>query len=241
MCTRAKKKGYLRIDPFDVDGIHEWIRDDARNARPKKQWSLTVTETRRVLETADSLAAGGDWDAMRDRAYVWGLFMLGMRPGELQRLEVWDVDLILKTVVIRAKEVPVQRKGPKWWRPKSEGSGAMLPLGDELARVWSEWIPHTGCRWLFPGKKRLGPWTSGGPGISPLDRMKELGRKAGCSLWQKSGRKGVGTNAKCLTSLERMGLFRHADIETGNHYDEQHAEALRPAANRIERLYLSGT
>jgi integrase len=178
---------------------------------------------------------------MRDWAYASGLIMLGMRPGELQRLEVWDVDLTRKTVKIHAKKVPVQGKPDRWWRPKSVGSGGMLPLGDHLASVWSEWIPHTGCRWLFPGKKRRGPWTGGGPGVSPLDRMKALGHLAGVNFWNKSGRKGVGTNCLFLSPLERQGLFRHADESVGDFYDEKQAEALRDAANQVERLYLTGT
>jgi integrase len=241
MCTRARKKGYLKVDPFDIDPVNEWVRDDAPTARPKKQWSLNVEETRRVLELVDMEAKGGDWDAMRMQSYVWGLLMLGMRPGELQRLEVWDLDMNRRTVTIRAKEVPVQGKGMRWWRPKTVGSAATLPIGDELFARWAKWAPKTGCTWLFPGKKRRGPWTSGGPGVNPLDQVKALGERAGVKLWNKSGRKGVGTNGKCLTSLERKGLFRHADESTGDFYDEESVEALRPAANRMERLYLTGS
>ena len=49
----------------------------------------------------------------------------------------------------------------------------------------------TKCEWLFPGKKRRGPWTCGGPGVSPLDQIKALGARAGVeNLCQKSGRRG---------------------------------------------------
>lgn len=242
MTRRAKKAGWLRVDPFELDPIPTWVRDDARAARPKPQWSIGPAGVRRVLELADREAAAGEWGAGRLRAYVWALLALGMRPGELQRLEVWDVDLDRRTVTIRAKDVPVQGKPDRWWRPKTVGSGATIPIGEHLAAVLAEWIPRTGCRWLFPGTKRRGPWTSGGPGVRPLDQVKALGDRAGVRLWQKSGRKSVGTHARGagLTSLERKGLFRHSDEETGEHYDEGDVDGLRPAVAKIER-YLLGT
>lgn len=242
MCRRAKKSGWLRVDPFDLDPIPTWVRDDARAAPAKRHWSLGPAEIRRVLELADREAESGDWCARRLRAYVWALLMLGMRPGELQRLEVWDVDLARRVVTIRAKDVPVQGKGERWWRPKTVGSAATIPIGDRLAGVLAEWIPQTGCRWLFPGTKRRGPWTSGGPGVRPLDQVKDLGKRAGVpGLWQKTGRKSVGTNARSagVSKSDRRDLFRHSDESTGDLYDEGDVEGLRPAVAKIENYYLS--
>lgn len=240
ICVRAKKEGKLEVNPFDVDRLQEWVRRDDRSARPRRQWSISPEEVRRVLRVADEEAEGGDWVACRLRAYVWTLLLLGMRPGELQRLEVWDVDTAARTLTIRAKLVPVRGKPDRWWRPKTVGSAATIPLGDRLAAVLGWWIPRTGCRWLFPGTKRRGPWTTGGPGVRPLDQVRALGERAGVRLWQKTGRKSVGTHAKGagLTGLERKGLFRHADEATGELYDEQSVDGLRPAAAKVERYYL---
>lgn len=242
MCRRARKSGWLKVDPFDLDPIPTWTRDDARAAPPRRQWALGPAEIRRVLATADGEAEAGDWSARRLRAYVWALLMLGMRPGELQRLEVWDVDLARRIVTIRAKAVPVRGKGDRWWRPKTVGSAATIPIGDRLAAVLGEWIPQTGCRWLFPGTKRLGPWTSGGPGVRPLDQVKALGERAGVpGLWQKTGRKSVGTNARRagVSKSDRRDLFRHSDESTGDLYDEGDVEGLRPAVAKLESYYLS--
>ena len=240
MCARAKKEGRLEVNPFDVDRLEEWCRPDAPTARPPRRWSLTPEEIRRVLERADAEASADDWAAGRLRAYIWTLLLLGMRPGELQRLEVRDVDVARRTVTIRPKAVPVRHKPDRWWRPKTVGSAATIPMGERLAAVLAGWIPHTGCRWLVPGLKRRGPWTSGGPGVRPLDQVRALGDRAGVKLWQKSGRKTVGTIARGagLTGLERKGLFRHADEATGDLYDEQSVDALRPAAAKVERYYL---
>jgi len=244
LCERAVRLGYLRVNPLAVDPIKDWARDDAPTARPRRQWALEAADVRRVLELADREAESGDWQAKRLRAYIWALLSLGMRPGELQRLETWDLDLGHRTVTIRAKLVPVVGKPDRWWRPKTVGSAATIPVGDRLAAVLAAWLPHTGCRWLFPGSKRQDPWTSGGPGVRPLDQVKALGVRAGVpGLWQKTGRKSVGSNARGagLTSLERKGLFRHEDESTGDHYDERHAEGLRAAVNKIERYYLGET
>jgi integrase len=243
LCERMVRLGYLRVNPLVIDPIRDWARDDAPTARPRRQWALGASDVRRVLELADREAEPGEWQALRLRAYVWALLSLGMRPGELQRLETWDVDLAHRTVSIRAKLVPVAGKPDRWWRPKTVGSSGTIPVGDRLAGVLADWIPRTGCRWLFPGAKRLGPWTSGGVGVRPLDQVRALGRRAGVDLWQKTGRKSVGSNARGagLTSLERRGLFRHEDESTGDHYDERHAEGLRAAVNKIERYYLGDT
>jgi integrase len=240
ICARARKEGRLEVNPFDVDRLEGWVRPDAPTARPPRRWSITPDQVRRVLETADREALAGDWTAGRLRAYIWTLLLLGMRPGELQRLEVADVDPRDRTVTIRPKPVPVWGRPDRWWRPKTAGSAATIPLGDRLAAVLAGWIPRTGCRWLFPGLKRRGPWTSGGPGVRPLDHVRALGDRAGVELWQKSGRKSVGTNARGagLTGLERKGLFRHADLATGELYDEQSVDGLRPAAAKVERYYL---
>ncbi len=240
ICARANKQGLLAVNPFDVDPIGEWVRADDRTARPPRSWSITPEQVRLVLGRADSEAQDGPWAARRLRAYLWTLLMLGARPGEIQRLEVRDVDTGQRTLTIRAKEVPVRGKPDRWWRPKTVGSAATLPLGNRLADVLAGWIPETGCRWLFPGLKREGPWTTGGPGVRPLDQVRALGDRAGVALWQKSGRKTVGTIAKGagLTGLERQGLFRHADEATGDLYDERSVEALRGAAAKVERYCL---
>lgn len=241
ICERARKEGHLAVNPFQVDPIEEWVRPDAPTARPPRRWSVSPAEVRAVLDRADREAESGDWGAARLRAYLWTLLMLGMRPGEAQRLEVGDVDLDGRSVTIRPKLVPVAGKPDRWWRPKTVGSAATLPVGERLAAVLGAWILRAGCRWLFPGTKRRGPWTTGGPGVRPLDQVRALGERAGVRLWQKSGRKSIGTIAggAGLTGLERQGLFRHSSQATGDLYDERSVEALRPAAAKVESYYLS--
>ena len=235
------KKGYLRLDPFDVDGVNSWARLDRRPSPAKRTWSKPASQVRQVLALADDEALTGSWEAARLRAFVYTVFLTGARAGEIERLEVADVDLAGRTIAIRAKAVPIQGRGERWWQPKTDGSSGLIPIGDELARILDEWSRRCGSPWLFPGKKLRGPWTSGGPGVRPLDQVRALGQRAGVrDLTIKAGRKGLGTHAKGmgLTTFERREYFRHADDETGDHYNDEHVESMRPAARKIELFYL---
>ena len=193
-------------------------------------------------------AKNGGWEECRRYAYFSTLFLLGGRSGEIQRLEVDDFNPKFQTITIHAKWIPVGKRRV-WWNPKTleagrnQDQGGTLPIGNELAKILREWIPMTKCEWLFPGKKRRGPWTCGGPGVSPLDQIKALGARAGVeNLCQKSGRKGIGTHAKLigLGDLERQGYFRHTTPEMGEEYDDEKVESMKPAGKKIETFYLFG-
>jgi hypothetical protein len=71
--------------------------------------------------------------------------------------------------------------------------------------------------------------------------MKALGERAGVpDLTNKAGRKGLGTYKDLLTPMERRELFRHADEATGDYYNDERIESMRPAAARIEKFFLYG-
>jgi integrase len=256
LCTRAKKSGWLKLDPFDVDAIADWVREDCRPSAPKRQWSRSPDDIRRVFalatREADAGGCGADrlrtdesaWEAERLRAYIFTLFLLGARPAEIQRLSVDDFSPRFLTITIQAKWIPLRGGRRIWWKPKTVGSAATLPIGDQLSEVLKRWIRLSGSDWLFPGKKLIGPWTTGGPGVRPLDQVKALGERAGVhDLCQKSARKGIGAHGKLigLGALERKGFFRHEDEETSEGYDDEKVDSMRPAAGKIESFYLFGT
>ena len=241
LCTRARKKGYIRLDPFEVDGVSSWVAPTVdrrpRNAygpsRPKRSVGCSL------------LPMPGPWAARgrpRDCAYVYTVFLTGARSGEIQRLEIADVDFVRLTITIQPKWIPVRGRPDRWWKPKTQGSSAEIPIGKMLSGVLWDWSRQCALRWLFPGKKLLGPWTSGGPGERPLDQVRQLGLDAGVpGLTNKAGRKGIGTHAKVmnLTTFERREYFRHEDDETGDFYDDEKVESMRPAAAKIEMFYLT--
>jgi integrase len=241
LCTRMVKKGYIALDPFEVDPIGEWVRDDGRPASPRRRWSKSPDQIKAVLAQADLEASGGSWEAARLRAVVYTLFLTGGRPGEILRLERADFDCRGRTLAIHPKWI-TQRAGRRvWWKPKTVGSSAVLPIGPGLAEILAVWSRWTGCQWLFPGVKLYGPWTTGGKGDSPLEHVAALGLRAGVpGLTCKAARKGIGTHkAIGLTPMERREYFRHSDDATGDFYDDEKVESLRPAAEKIERFYLS--
>ena len=252
MTRRAHKKGWLRVDPFEADDVDQWIRPDARPASPRRRWSKSPEDIRRLLAAADARAKSGSWLAARDRAYVYTLFLTGARPGEIDRLDVEDFDPRFQTITIRAKWITGRGGRRSWWKPKTPGSSGTIPIGEKLVRVLQEWLVRRprhprrrdDCTALFPGERRMGPWTGGGKGVRPLDRVKALAGAAGIGpTWRKSARKGIGAHGKLigLESLERTGIFRHADAATSEAYNDEQVDSLRPAVAKIERFYLHGT
>ena len=80
LCGRAKKKGYLRVNPFDVDSISDWIRRQA-SLTPRRQWSRSPEDVRRVFVLARREALVGEWEEQRRYAYFATLFLLGSETG----------------------------------------------------------------------------------------------------------------------------------------------------------------
>ena len=252
ICTRLKKHGYVRLDPFEVDGVADWMRLDSRPSAPKRRWSKPADQVRRVLALADEEAAAGEWIAERDRAYAYTLFLTGGRPGEIQRLQISDFNRDERTLTIRAHWITGRAGRRFWWKPKTVGSAATMPIGNHLVGILDPWSRRVaygsrrgrllfhGCVDLFPGVRLFGPWTGGGPGESPLDRIKALGERAGVrDLTNKAARKGLGTYRGIeLTPQGRRDYMRHADVATGDLYDEQTVEERRGDALKIERFFI---
>ncbi len=227
--TYAIAEGYLKHSPFSYRKVNSWIRDDAAPpARTLKHRS--IEDVTRVLELADAEASGGAWDRRRLRMLVNLYAYLGLRMAEAPHLWVSDVDLFRSALHLQAH-------AEDGWRPKTLRSAAVLPLAGPLVGLLADWIPDTGCRWVIPGKKRQGPWLHGGPGVRPLDQVRELGARAGVpGLTIASFRKTIGTFAKSwgFSQLELKALLRHSSVETQRWYDEDEVEALRPATAKIQ-------
>jgi len=225
-CTSC---GYLKQSPLEWRKAKDWIRADAGPAPKSRPGHRTLAEVTRVLELADVEAEAGGWDAQRLRALVYVYSYLGLRAAEALHLWVLDVDLARSALTLQAHP-------EDGWKPKTLKSAAVLPIAPPLAEVLADWMPRTGCRWLFPGKKRRGPWLEGGPGVRPLDQVKELGARAGVKgLTIHSFRKTLGTYAKSwgFSQLELKALLRHSSVETQRWYDDEAVDSLRPAVERV--------
>lgn len=78
--------------------------------------------------------------------------LAGLRAGEMIHLRPIDVDLVLGTITVTAKQVSVDNAGrPVVWKPKTKRSRRMVPMTDEL-RAFA--VAHTrewaSDAWMMP-------------------------------------------------------------------------------------------
>ncbi len=229
-CSHAMASGYLSVSPFTAWKPADWIRADSGPPSRPHPGHCTGEQIRAVLERADLEAQTGQWESCRRRALIYLYSFTGMRAGEGLHLWTSDVDL-------SAEMITIQPHAEDGYRPKTLRSAARLPIARPLLPILATWLPLSGCRWLFPGLKRLGPWLTGGPGVRPLDQVAELGRRAGVAgLTIATFRKTFGTYAKTwqFSPLELQAWLRHTSVATQRWYDEEEVEALRPSAAKIQ-------
>lgn len=227
IATYAVQAGHLKRDPFDFRSPSQWVRLDARpaTARPVHR---SAAEIGRLLELLDIEAGEGSWKSGRLQALGYTYAFTGVRKMEALTLQHQDIDLTGRTLAIRPKPD---------WRPKTLRSAARLPLAPPLADVLNRWLPRTGCQWVFPGRRLVGPWTGGPAGRKAIDEIRRAGERAGIEGLTILGfRKSLGTLAKSwgISQLELKALLRHTSVETQHYYDEEDAELLRAAAAKIQ-------
>jgi integrase len=239
----AKSKGYLRVSPFDVKRFGTWIKAKAYPRRGKVRYKSSE-QLQRLIEVADRKAATGGWVWMRARIFAYILLFTGRRSGEVRHILARNVNLEKGTIKI----VPVGN-----WRPKTIGTGRTYAIPPVLVSALREWLPVCGANpflpddaeqgpiWLLPGRrgKKSKPW-KGSRGYMPIDYIRELADEAGIGDMTIIGfRKSLGTNAKAagLGGLERKELLGHSDEKTGDWYDEERVETMRPAVAKLADFY----
>ena len=109
------------------------------------------------------------WKEHRLCALTWTFALTAIRLREALYLRLEDVDL---------GENPRLIISPRR-RLKNLESAREIPIPATLALVLREWLPNSGPDWLFPGAKRVGPWTGGSPGYKSSDALKSLAQECG--------------------------------------------------------------
>ncbi len=223
----ARAAGYLDRSPFDFRPATQWVRDSENRAAPPAR-HLSAEQVRRVLDRADQEAGGGGWVERRLRALVYTLAFTGLRAGEALNLSCDDIRFETSLIEVRPKPT---------WRPKTAASAAPVGLHDELAAVLRPWVAWNGSAWVFPHRRKTGPWTAGSRGQKPLDEVRALGARAGVAgLTLLSFRKTIGTLAKTwgFGPLELKSLLRHTNIATQAWYDEDDARVTAQVVRKIQ-------
>jgi integrase len=225
-CSYGDFKRYLR-NPFGFRPLDKWIPADELEEAEDFRRHRSAEEVRRVLARADLEALTGDWDARRLRAAIYAWAFTGAGKLEVLGLRVCDLDLPGRLIRVRSHS----RR-----RLKTGARHAVLPVAEPLAVVLGDWLPRTGCEWLFPHKLRTGPWFHGRPGKRPLDEAKALGDRAGVEgLTILDFRHTIGTLAEGwgIGELMLQRLLRHARRQTQQHYRHPDLELMRQAAEKI--------
>jgi integrase len=156
-----------------------------RKVRPRPR-AMTLNPPCTLAEVSRLLARlrvqATDWEGRRLHALTSLIVFTGLRRDEALYSHVEDLRLDATprtfSVVERSR------------RLKTLASARTVPVHDAAAAVLSEWIPHAldapqrsqgvpSTPHLFKGVRGCGPWTGGGPGSKPLDRLKQVAGEVG--------------------------------------------------------------
>jgi integrase len=181
-----------------------------RRLMPRPGPRVTVRHYTRAQVAAllDHLERGATaWSGRRLHVLASLVAYTGLRKMEALCLMVGDVDLTTGLLHVVARR-----------RLKTVGSAAPVPVPPELAPILARWLPATGPVWLFPGIRRIGPWTGGSPGYRAIDRLRAAGQAVGIphltfhGLRHTLGKLGVGEFG--LSADQVKTLLRHTDPRT---------------------------
>jgi integrase len=227
-CIYGFQRGYLKSNPFDFRSVGQWVR---RGEPQRRKRHHSLEEIARVLElmSLDVVRKKGwaQWRARRLHALASVVAFTGLRKNEAIGLKVEDVLLDDRIIEV----VPRLRN-----RLKTVASGQPVPIPEALAPILADWLPWTGCEWVFPNAYRSSPWVGGSPGYRPIDRMKRLGQRAGVEGFTfQSLRHSWATHAEWwgISEAMIMRILRHTSVRTQQSYRHADIANMRAAVGGI--------
>jgi len=207
--TEAHDKGFL-------DRLPKWRQIRPPRGPRRRKVLHSIEDIGRVLESLHGRA--GTWDGARLYMLASFLAHTGVRRGEALYGQVGDIDRELRVFHVVGRI-----------RLKTEAARRVVPLPPDLLEDLDWWIPQTGSPYLFPHVGKTGPWTSGGPGRKPTERLRAAGAGVGvegftCQSLRHSfatwGRRRFGVG-----SVVMRDVLGHTSVET--HQDHYlHSEEL---------------
>jgi len=185
VCNQATVNGYLRVSPFASRSVARWL---GHIGPPTERKHYSRAEIRQVLtlmgQDVESTAGWAQWKARRLQALTATVAYTGLRRSETLFLHAADIHLEARFIALTDRG----RSGGK--RLKTEGSEQPVPIPDALLPILADWLSHRldapvdfpvplDCPWLFPTLNRRSNWTGGPPGTKPLDRLRDVAKRAG--------------------------------------------------------------
>jgi integrase len=139
----------------------------AKSFKKDRQPAIPAPQAiRRLLEHLHR--ESGTWDGLRLYSLVVVVVYTGLNLRHAIGLLIEDVDFNDDLIKVRKEEIP-RSVAPK-----------RVSLPAEAKLILKAWIPKTGCAWLFPGKRRTGPWCTGNAGIyGPCKPLRTAGAAVG--------------------------------------------------------------
>src|SRR5271157_225782 len=230
IANQAVIQGYLRVSPFALRRVSQWV---GRVGPPAPKKWFPAGDVRRVLglmeEDCRTTAGWARWRAWRLYAATSVVALAGLRATECLTLHIGDVHLDRHIIDITARR-----------RLKTACSCAPVPVCHALETVLREYLPvreehpldfpvPAEVPWLFPNLNRRGPWLHGSPGTKPLDRLQEVSARAGVpGMTFQSLRASWATRAEGAgySALTIQRVLRHSTQNTQLWYRAADAERL---------------
>jgi integrase len=221
-CRLAVKWRWLHDCPFR-GGFEGW---HAIEAEPLRSISHSRANLARVL--AHLRARAFSWEGHRLYALASVFIYAGLRRTEALRLRSEDVDLSRRLIWVRST---LSR------RLKTESSDAPVPMPAALVEILRDWLPCPGSEWVFPGAKKLGPWTGGAHGKRAGDQLVAHGEALGIEhLTPHSLRHSLSTHLATHWGLPPRAvqlILRHASETTQRLYIHRDVENLVPIVEQV--------
>jgi len=222
ICNQAVITGSLRISPFALRRVSQWL---GRIGPPAEKKHYSRDEIRRVLSLMDAdieITAGwSQWRARRLYALTATVGYCGLRASEALYLHAADIKL-------EERYINLTDRGRDGGRAlKTEASARPVPIPDALVPILQDWLSHRldhpadfeipPCEWLFPTLNRKGPWTGGPPGTKPVQRLQAVAARAGVEgMTLQSLRRSLATHLEHHGTGQAMitRILRHTDSKT---------------------------
>jgi integrase len=224
-CSYGDYREYFR-SPFRFRKLSLWLPSDEVDQVDPYPRHRSTAEIRRVLRRADKEARRGSWEARRLRAVVYTLAYTGADKTAVLGLRRGDIDLERGLIHIKSHA----RR-----RLKTAARARKLPIAAPLLAVLADWLPRSGCEWVFPHSRRTGPWLHGPAGKKPLDQVKQLGQRAGVEgLLIVSFRHTFATVVGAWTGqIVMMRLLGHSRPSTQKYYLHEDLDQLAQAVAKL--------